>query len=106
MTERPSAAVIARLFARLVIERPGGCWEWQGARDARGYGRIKADGKPQWVHRLSFVIFNGPIEEGEVIHHTCHNTSCVNPDHLESTTHSENSREGARHRWASEEIPI
>lgn len=105
MHTRPTAAVIARLFARLEIT-DGGCWEWQGARDERGYGRIKADGRPQWVHRLAFVIFNGPIEAGEVVHHTCHNTSCVNPDHLETLSHSENSSEGARYRWAGEEIPI
>jgi len=79
MTERPCANAIARLLARCDIQKRG-CWVWQGCTDARGYGRIKAFGKPQWVHRLSYVIFNGPLADGQVVHHTCHNTPYPDPE--------------------------
>ena len=41
----------------------------------------------QWAH--------GPIPEGMVIDHTCHNKACVNPDHLRLATIKQNA-ENAR----------
>ena len=32
----------------------------------------------------------GPIPEGLVIDHLCHNHACVNPDHLRAVTHKQN----------------
>ena len=32
----------------------------------------------------SLMLFAKPIPKGSVIHHTCSNRSCINPDHLQS----------------------
>lgn len=96
MAVRVDAAVIQRIFARIEF---GACWHWIGYTDDKGYGQVKVNGQAEWVHRIVYVIFNGPLHEGDEVHHTCHCASCVNPDHLERTTHVQNSREGAIYRW-------
>ena len=59
-----------------------GCWEWQGAFDTRGYGRIAVDGKDVRAHRFAFELLHGPIPEGHHVLHKCGNWRCVRPDHL------------------------
>lgn len=73
---------------RMTVE--GECWIWTGYRNEAGYGRIAfGDGK-QYVHRLMYQIFHGPILEGLTIDHLCRNPACVNPAHLEAVTMREN----------------
>lgn len=65
------------------VDKSDSCWTWTGAHDGGApYGRIKDGGKLVRAHRVSFEIHNGPIPEGVVVDHICHNTLCVNPDHL------------------------
>lgn len=63
------------------------CWIWQGSKTKAGYGvrsAIDARGKkrPHLVHKLNWEAQNGPVPEGEELHHLCEVTSCVNPDHV------------------------
>jgi hypothetical protein len=58
------------------------CWLWVGASDGGGYGMIGLDGKMAKAHRLSWIMSNGPIPEGQWVLHHCDTPACVRPDHL------------------------
>ena len=83
-----------------------GCWPWTGARsESTGYGANFWGKSP---HRWSYIAAKGPIPDGHVIDHICHNDAagagtcdggdscphrlCCNPDHLRAVTHGENLR--------------
>lgn len=51
-------------------------------------------GKSTLAHRFSYEFAKGEIPAGLVLDHLCRNTSCVNPDHLEATTQTENIARG------------
>lgn len=72
-----------------------GCVEWTAYVGENGYGRFWIDGKNALAHRWSYEFHKGPIPDGLVADHLCRNTRCVNPDHLEPVTTSENVRRGA-----------
>lgn len=89
------ARIMSTLLARKILHRvvfQNGCWVWQGCRDRKGYGKIHYNNRSQWVHRITYALFVGDIEEGLVIHHTCFNSQCCNPAHLEKVSRNENSR--------------
>jgi hypothetical protein len=73
-------------------DKSGECWLWTGAVSS-GYGRIKG-APPQkemlLAHRAAYEMAKGPIPEGMVIDHTCHQKLCVNPDHLRAVTTKQN----------------
>lgn len=77
-----------------VIEPNSGCWLWIGAVSG-GYGRKQHDGKVQQAHRVSYQLHVGPVPAGKVLDHKCRTKLCVNPDHLEPVTQSENIKRGA-----------
>jgi HNH endonuclease len=83
-------------FSKVVI-RPGTrCWIWTGAYRARRdpnkprYGAILINRLPVSAHRVSYEQHKGAIPPGLVVRHSCDNTLCVNPDHLEVGTHRDN----------------
>lgn len=63
-----------------------GCWFWQNEPDEWGYGTIGIGGEKRKAHRVSFdLLRDEPLPDFDPEHqvnHTCHNPSCVNPDHL------------------------
>lgn len=49
MNDQPDAN---RVLRRCQVNDASGCWEWQGATSAKGYGRVKIDGKILLPHRV------------------------------------------------------
>ena len=68
------------------------CWYWTSSINKKGYGNMWKDGTSQIVHRISYELFRGKIPKGLQIDHLCRNRSCVNPQHLEPVTLTENIR--------------
>ena len=73
----------------LIPEDKTACWQWQAGK-ARNYGHIYVLGKALKAHRLSYQLFKGELIAGKVIMHTCDNSLCVNPNHLEQGTQADN----------------
>ena len=80
---------IKRFNQRYTAEA-NGCWRWIGFYYPDGYGGMSFQGKSQRAHRVSYQLFKGKILGGLVVRHLCHNSYCVNPDHLEVGTNQDN----------------
>jgi len=74
-----------------------GCWVWQKQINNKGYGIAYKKGSGMtYAHRVYYERHRGPIPENMVIDHLCRNTACVNPDHMEVVTQTENIQRGSR----------
>lgn len=89
-----SASLADKLEFRGWSVTPGGCWCWSGRGfSGVGYGKIRFNGRELYVHRAAYEAWVGPIPEGQVVRHKCDNPPCINPDHLEVGTHSDNAKD-------------
>lgn len=69
-----------------------GCLEWQPKSRSMGYGLVRT----KWyhnerTHRVAYELTFGPIPEGMMVRHSCHNRLCCNPEHLLLGDHQNNS---------------
>ena len=83
---------LRRSTAECSINAETGCWDWQGAKNSRGYGHLSVDGQMVYAHRRAYETAYGPIPDGLVVDHVCANPLCVNPDHLAAVSQAENVR--------------
>lgn len=67
-----------------------GCWIWKGSTFPSGYGQVQFNGKRVPTHRLSYLLFIGPIPDGLEICHKCDVRPCGNPAHLFVGTRTDN----------------
>lgn len=91
----------ARLREKITV-RADGCWEWVGYLED-GYGRVHFLGGPRLAHRVVWALLVG--EPPEVLHHTCPRRACVNPAHLEPTTHTDHPDSAPRWQAAKTHCP-
>lgn len=95
---RPRIAMADRFWSK--VDQTPHCWNWTGAPNQYGYGRIGLDGVQTLAHRFSWELNGGEPLNGRPLDHVCHNTMCVNPDHLRIVNQSENNQNfaGAQRR--------
>ena len=93
-----------RFWAKVDKGAEDECWLWTGSaqkkKSGKSYGKFSSDGKETLAHRYSYGLHNGGVPDSHTpIHHTCGNTLCVNPKHLQATTSQENTAEMLERRW-------
>lgn len=85
-----------RLLVSREINIDTGCWKWLGYSDHHKYGRMSVGGRSARmtsVHRLSYMLYIGPIKQGMCILHRCDNPPCFNPKHLFIGTFKDNTQD-------------
>lgn len=86
------------------------CIIWHKSKNEKGYGQEFFRGKNTKAHRAEWIRANGEIPDGFVLDHTCHNEAakegkcsggvtcvhraCVNLNHLQLVSVSENTLRG------------
>jgi len=81
-----------RLLGLSIPEPMSGCWIWTSASGSSGYGHLRVGARTLMAHRVSYETFRSTIPTGLEIDHRCNTKLCINPDHLEPVTKSENQR--------------
>ena len=80
---------------RWVIDVPeSGCWVWMSTLTPGGYGIVGYKGKTTGAHRVAYELKCGSIPDKLDLDHLCRVRCCINPDHLEPVTRSENLKRG------------
>lgn len=82
-------------FERFISFSDKGCWIWKGGVTC-GYGMFRFKWKMTRAHRKSYELYKGAIPDGSVVMHKCDNPLCVNPDHLEVGTITDNNQDRKR----------
>ena len=96
-TGRPPKDPWERILCKIVKNESSGCWEWNGFKNALGYGIFEIRGKLVRVHKFSLERKIGRIlTAGEVTRHMCNNRCCCNPDHLEAGSQNDNIQDTIR----------
>ena len=69
------------VLTKLVGKSPD-CWYWLGQIDKKGFTRFKSLSATRFIYKELV----GPLAKNIVLSHTCHNSACVNPEHLRPFT--------------------
>lgn len=102
MKRRKKRPVEERFWSK--VDKSGECWEWLGSRTPVGYGQFHVQEPKRTqlkAHRVAYEYLVGPIPEGLVIDHKCHNRGCVNPAHLRPVTDKQNQENRKGASWQS-----
>jgi hypothetical protein len=85
-----------RIARKITVDPETGCWIWAGYCTPEGYGHVKWLGRTEGIHRVVYMLLEGPIPDGLTLDHVkargCVFSACCWPAHLEPVTPSENGR--------------
>ena len=95
-----SSSALVRMQGKFIINIVTRCWDWQRSRSSQGrYPTISVEGsrRPVYTHKVAWESANGPVPTTPCpdgshrweLHHSCMNSNCVNPDHIQLVTHRE-----------------
>lgn len=87
-------------FDKFVVP-DGDCLRWVGGHLTKGYGLfgVTVAFKTRVMvcaHRYAYERYKGNIPAGMIVRHSCNNTWCVNPEHLQLGTAQDNSDDMVR----------
>lgn len=80
-----------KAFEYYTIPEPTtGCLLWFGTLDRGGYGAIRVGKRLMRAHRYAWERANGPAPAELDVNHRCWTKACVNVEHLDLATRSQN----------------
>lgn len=95
-------------YFRDAAKHVDGHWLWPVTNWA-GYPKgtigVRPNRKTVALHRWIYEQLIGPIPDGLEIDHKCRQRNCINPDHLEPVTSSENKRRAHAARGVYDQCP-
>ena len=95
---KPRPTWLAGFNGRIAPPDARGCTLWLGARAGSSpsdpYGVAWNGERLEMAHRIAYRLARGAIPDGLQLDHLCRVRLCVNPEHLEPVTASENVRRG------------
>ena len=89
MPGRKRVPIKERFMEKVAISE-NGCWLWTAFCMKNGYGLFRLPQGHKLAHRISYELFNGPLDSRLDVMHSCDNPCCVNPSHLSLGTRKDN----------------